>query len=89
MRSATSIAMIALLAGPIAAAPFAYSQKAGSTYGVNVARVVEEEAPPPEEPTSSGSSFSNNPIVQSAAGGAAGAVVSNILNKIESFFKRD
>lgn len=88
MRSSTSIAVIAILAGPIAAAPLASTYNAPSTFNSNVARTVTEEVtPPPEEPAPS--SFSENPIVQSAVGGAAGSIVANLMDKLEKLFRRD
>lgn len=98
MRSASSIAVLALLAAPALAAPL----NANPSYTGVVARgapIIEEPpAPIVEEPTVAPPKAATPPkssggsgIGAAVAGGAASAAVSNVLNKIESFFgfKRD
>lgn len=97
MRSASSIAVLALLAAPALAAPL----NANPSYTGVVARAapIVEEPPAPvvEEPTvappktAAPKSSGGSGIGAAVAGGAASAAVSNILNKIEGFFgfKRD
>lgn len=67
-----------------------------SNAAVDVARAddlppVHEEAPPTSSAKPHGGTGSDlgDAVVANAAGGAAGGLVSNLLDKIESFFKRD
>lgn len=96
MRTASSIAILALLASPAFAAPLmaSGSRSMEDSLSSRTAPVEEEPAPAPvEEPAPAAakpvSSGIGSAIASSAVGGAVSATVGNLLNKIESLFRRD